>query len=90
MKKINKVNAILTNVTTGNNKSLNNRTLHKSPKTTQKWSYFSYRVSDKNVTSENALAVAGNAQEGHRMIVWYVEKKPKKVYRFKVLAMLFG
>lgn len=90
MKKIIKVNAILTNVTVGNNKRISDRTLHKSPTTTQKWSYFSYRVGDKIVTSENSLAVDATSQEGHRMTVWYVEKKPKKVYRFKVLATLFG
>lgn len=90
MKNIIKVNAILTNVTVGNNKKLSDRTLHKSPTTTQKWSYFSYHVGNKRVTSENSLAVNGASQEGHRMTVWYVEKKPKKVYRYKVLAMLFG
>jgi hypothetical protein len=42
------------------------------------------------VTSENSLAVNGASQEGHRMTVWYVDKKPKKVYRFKILAILFG
>ncbi|HCL01010.1 MAG TPA: hypothetical protein DHW61_01060 [Lachnoclostridium phytofermentans] len=90
MKNIIKVNAILTNVTEGNNKKPNNRTLHKSPKTTQKWSYFSYHVGNKIVTSENSLTVNGTFQEGHHMTVWYVEKKPKKVYRYKVLAMIFG
>lgn len=30
-----------------------------------------------NVTSENTLTVNGIFQEGHRMTVWYVEKKPK-------------
>lgn len=90
MKNIIKVNAILTNVTAGNKNKLSNRTLHKSPTTTQKWSYFSYHVGSKIVTSENSLAVGAKSQEGHRMTVWYVEKNPKKVYRFKVLAMLFG
>jgi hypothetical protein len=90
MKNIIKVNAILTNVTVGNNKKSNNTTLHKSPTTTQKWSYFSYHVGNEIVTSENSLAVNGTSQEGHSMTVWYVEKKPKKVYRFKVLAMIFG
>lgn len=90
MKKIIKVDAILTNVTVGNNKNLSNRTLHKSPTTTQKWSYFSYHVGNKIVTSENSLAVGAKSQEGHRMTVWYVEKNPKKVYRFKVLEMLLG
>lgn len=89
MKNIVKVNAILTNVTVGN-KKLENRTLHKSPMTTQKLSFFSYHVGNKIVTSENSLAVNGASQEGHRMTVWYVEKKPKKVYRFKIFAMLFG
>lgn len=90
MKNIIKVNAILTNVTVGNNKKLSNKTLHKSPTTTQKWSYFSYHVGDKIVTSENSMSVSGTLQEGHRMTVWYVENKPKKVYRYKVFAMLFG
>jgi hypothetical protein len=90
MKNIIKVNAILTNVTTGNSKSLKERTLHKSPNTKQKWSYFSYHVGKKIVTSENTLAVSGASQEGHRMTVWYVANKPKKVYRFKILALLFG
>lgn len=90
MKNIIKVNAILTNVTEGNNKKQRNRTLHKSPATTQKWSYFLYHVGNKIVTSENSLVVNGTSQEGHRMTVWYVENKPKKVYRYKVLAMLFG
>lgn len=49
---------------------------------------FSYHVGNKIVTSENSLAVGAKSQEGHRMTVWYVEKNPKKVYRFKVLAML--
>lgn len=89
MKKIVKVNAILTNVTVGNNK-MQDRTLHKSPMTTQKSSYFSYHAGNKIVTSENSLAVNAGSQEGHRMTVWYVEGKPKKVYRYKIFAMLLG
>lgn len=89
MKNIIKVNAILTNVTVGNQK-MQNRTLNKSPMTTQKCSYFSYHVGNKIVTSENSLAVNAASQEGHRMTVWYVQKKPKKVYRWKISAMLFG
>lgn len=89
MKKIIKVDAILTNVTAGNHKT-NDRTLQKSPTTTQKWSYFSYHIGNKIVTSENSLSVNAKSQEGHRMTVWYVEKKPKKVYKHKIFAMLFG
>jgi len=90
MKNIIKANAILTNVRTGNNKKANNSSLQKSPITTQKWSYFSYHVGNKIVTSANSLSVSATSQEGHRMTVWYVENKPKKVYRYKILAMLFG
>jgi hypothetical protein len=90
MKNIIRVNAILTNVSTGNSKMPNNSSLQKSPVTTQKWSYFSYHVGNKIVTSKNSLSVGGTSQEGHRMTVWYVENKPKKVYRYKILAMLFG
>lgn len=89
MKNIIKVNAILTNVTVGNQK-MQSRTLHKSPMTTQKCSYFSYHIGKNVVTSENSLAVNARSQEGHRMTVWYVKNKPKKVYRYKVLAMIFG
>jgi hypothetical protein len=90
MKNIIKVNAILTNVTVGNSTKPNDRTLRRSPMTTQKSSFFSYHVGNMIVTSENSLAVNGASQEGHRMTVWYVDKKPKKVYRFKILAILFG
>ena len=90
MKNIIKVNAILTNVTAGNKKIRSNSSLQNSPTTTQKWAYFSYHVSSKIVTSENSLSVSATSQEGHRKTVWYVEKKPKKVYRYKILAMLFG
>ncbi len=85
MKNIIKVNAILTNVTVGNNKKPNNRSLHKSPKTPQKWSYFSYHVGNKIVTSENSLAVNGTYQEGHRLTIWYVVRNQRKFIGIKCL-----
>lgn len=85
MKKIMKVDAILTNVTARYENMPKDGTV-KNPK----WSYFSYHVGDQIVTSENSMTVNYMSQEGNHMTVWYVESKPKKVYKYKVLAMLLG
>lgn len=85
MKNIIKADAILTNVTAKYNNMPKNGTI-RNPK----WSYFSYHVGDKIITSENTLTVNYASQNGHHMTVWYVENKPKKVYRHKILAMLLG
>lgn len=85
MKNIVRTDAILTRVTVKYNNLPKNGTI-RNPK----WSYFSYHVGNKIITSENSLPVNYMSQEGHHIYIWYVENNPKRVYRYKILALLFG
>ncbi len=85
MKNIVKVDAILTRVTAKYNNLPKGGTI-RNPK----WSYFSYYVGNKVITSENSLTVNYMSQEGQHMNIWYVEGKPNRVYRYKILALLLG
>lgn len=85
MKKIIKADAILTGVTAKYKKLPQDGTI-RNPK----WSYFSYYIDDKAITSENTLIVKYASHEGDHMTIWYVQNKPKRVYRYKLFAFLFG
>lgn len=83
MKKIIKADGIITNMA---------RAYKNSPKNARNpvFAYISYRVGGQWKTSGNTITVRFDAKNGEHMTVYYVEGKPYKVFKYAILARLFG
>ncbi len=55
-----------------------------------KRAYIHYNIGRKSHTSKNMIQVPITCRVGSRINVWYVDKKPHKVYRYKISAMILG
>lgn len=87
MKKIIKVDGIITNIKGRNTKIKNPRARYfRIPS----WANISYKCGNHYVTSKNRVSVSTYYNNGNHVNVWYIEGRPYTVFKNPVTAWFSG